>query len=135
MYLVEATTRHVNITRPRSFCSGHYHGGRLFGAARAMHGQWSLARRMAYVVGAPLVPLIRLRSTLNDVRQCGRTRELVPRMLPFLLVGLCCHALGEAAGIAWGPGRSGHRKYGLEFHRERHVSEADALALGFRRGA
>jgi hypothetical protein len=87
------------------------------------------------VVGAPLVPLIRLRSSLNDVKQCGRTHELVPRMLPFLFLGLCCHALGEAAGIAWGPGVSGHRKSDLEFHRERHVSDADAMALGFRRGA
>lgn len=134
MYLVESRTRHVNVTRPSSFCSVHYNGGRTFGAGRARSGRWKLAQRMVHVLAAPLVPIIRLRSSLRDVKQCGRTRELVPGILPFLILGLCCHALGEAVGIAWGPGVSGHRKSDLEFHRERHVSEADALALGFRRG-
>jgi predicted dehydrogenase len=135
MYLVEARTGHVNVTRPRSFCRSHYHGGRTFGAGRARDGKWNLARRMAHVVGAPLVPLKRLRSSMIDVKQCGRTRELLPRMLPLLLLGLCCHALGEAAGIAWGPGDSVLRKSDLEFHRERHISDTDAMALGFRQSA
>ena len=131
MYLLQARTRHVNVTRWGSFCGSHYHGGRTFGAGRAQDGQWSLARRLVHIFGAPLVPLLRLRSSMNDVKQCGRSRELLPRMLPYLLLGLCCHAFGEAAGIAWGPGVSGRRKSDLEFHRERHVSDADAIALGF----
>jgi predicted dehydrogenase len=135
MYLLRARTRHINMSRPRSFFSEHYHGGRAFGAGRARAGRWSLARRMLHVAGAPLVPLIRLRTSINDVRNCGRTRELLPRMLPFLLLGLGCHALGEAAGIAWGPGLSGRRKSDMEFHRDRHISEADAIALGFRPSA
>jgi predicted dehydrogenase len=135
MVLVQARTRHVNITRPRSFCTVHYHGGRSFGAGRVLAGRWSLARRMLHVAAAPLVPLLRLRGSIHDVKQCGRTRELLPRMVPHLLLGLCCHALGEAAGIAWGAGVSGARKSDLEFHRDRHVSDADAIALGFRPSA
>ncbi len=131
MYLLDASTRHVNITLPRSFFSANYHGGRAFGAGRARDERWSLATRMVHIAGAPLVPLMRLRSSIHDIKQCGRAGELLPRVLPFLLLGLCCHALGEAAGIAWGPGTSVRRHSDLEFHRERHVSDADAVALGF----
>ena len=131
MYLLEARTRHVNVTRLGSFSGAHYHGGRTFGAGRAREERWNLLRRTLHVAGAPLVPLMRLRTSVNDVKHCGRGRQLLPRMLPFLLLGLCCHALGEAVGIAWGPGSSGRRKSDLEFHRERHVSDADAIALGF----
>jgi hypothetical protein len=135
MYLLQARTKHVNVTRPVSFCHVHYHGGRAFGAGRARAERWNLLQRMVHVAAAPLVPLMRLRSSIKDVKQCGRTRELLPRMLPCLLFGLCCHALGEAVGTACGPGVSGVRKSDLEFHRERHVSDADAIALGFRQDA
>lgn len=134
LYLLQARTRHVNITLPRSFCREHYHGGRSFGGGRARAGRWSLARRLIHVAAAPLIPVLRLRSTLNDVKQCGR-RELLPAMLPSLLLGLYCHALGEAAGIAWGAGASSTRKSDLEFHRERHISDADAAELGMPQSA
>lgn len=134
MYLLQAKTRHVNITRPQSYCSANYHGGRAFGAGRARDEQWNLLRRCVHIGGAPLVPLMRLRASVNEVKECGRAAELLPRMLPALFLGLCCHALGEAVGIAFGQGQSVRRHSDLEFHRERHVSAADAIALGFASG-
>jgi len=131
LMLLEARTRHVNVSLPFSFCKEHYYGGRAFGAGRVCAARWGLLQRLARIAGAPLVPLVRLRSTLNYVKQCGRGGELLPRMLPALLLGLCSHALGEAIGIAWGPGASGRRKSDLEFHRERHISGAEAMAVGF----
>ena len=132
MVLVQAKTRHVNVTRFPSFWRLHYHGGRAFGASRAAHGRWTAGQRLVHVAGSPLVPLVRLRSIWKDAQQCGRA-SLVPRMLPWLILGLCCHAAGEALGIAWGASDSGRLKSDLEFHRERHISDADAAKLGFRR--
>jgi hypothetical protein len=87
-----------------------------------------LWRRLVYVCGSPLIPLVRLRRTLPKFYGTGR-RELVPRVLPALLSGLIPHAVGEAAGYALGAGDAERQYSFYEMRRRRHVSDEDRRAL------
>lgn len=120
-----ATTRHLNVSRLTSYVRAGFLGGRIFGAARAQQGGWSPLRRVLYIGGAPLVPAVRLRRTVPRIRRSARHRGLLPRILPALVIGVVAHALGEAVGLALGPGDATRRRVNFELDRLRHVSERD----------
>ncbi|MGH2957529.1 MAG: glycosyltransferase [Solirubrobacterales bacterium] len=116
-----AASRHVNISRLRSHLRSHYHGGRGFGAARSRFDAWSPARRLAYALAFPLIPLVRLRRLLPDVRRARVRSGRRPGLIPMLCLGLTCDALGEAVGYLRGPGRSRQLRLSIELERERHL--------------
>jgi hypothetical protein len=120
-----AKARHVNLSRLSSFVRGEFHGGRLFGAARARHGRWSALRRLLYAGGSPFVPLLRAPRVLRDIHRAGRQRELVPRVLPLLMIGLIAHSIGEAAGYVLSAGMAAQRRCSFELNRYRHVAPGD----------
>jgi hypothetical protein len=124
-----ARTSHVNISRLGSWVPHTFWGGRLFGAARARHNSWPAWRRLVYVCGGPLIPLVRLRRTLPLVYRTTRRGDLLPRVLPAMLAGLIPHAVGEAAGYAFGAGDAERRYSFYEMKRRRHVTEEDRRAL------
>ena len=123
-----AKTRHVNLSQLSSFIRGEFHGGRLFGAARARHGRWSALRRLLYAGGLPLVPLLRAPRILRDIRRAGRQRELLPRILPLLMIGLVAHTIGEAVGYIFSAGTAAQRRCSFELNRYRHVAPGDRRA-------
>jgi hypothetical protein len=131
MCLTSAKVSHVNVSRFGSFVYGQYNGGRSFGGHRAAESHWSAPRRILQAAAAPLVPLLRIRRILAHVRACGRTGQLIPRMLPTLFLGLAAHATGEAAGYLFGSGQAARRKSDLEYHRDHHVSTRDRLSMEF----
>ena len=118
-----AASRHLNVSRLRTHLASHYFEGRASGAARAGSQSWSAARRLAYALAFPLVPLVRLKRLLPDVRRVrarsGRRWGLTPR----LGLSLATDALGEAVGFLWGPGRSRQRLLTIELERQRHMSD------------
>lgn len=114
-----AKTDHVNVSRPSSFIAVRFHSGRLFGAARAEG--WGARRRVVYALGAPLIPAVRLRRFVRDLRLPGAPSRLLPRILPALMLGLVVSSFGELMGYAFGPGRSTHGREDIELHRELHV--------------
>lgn len=120
-----ARTSHVNISRLSSWVVHAFWGGRLFGATRARGMKWSRRRRLAYILGGPLIPLVRLRRTIPKIYRTGRQRELMPRVLPAMLAGLIPHALGEVTGYALGPGDAERRYSFYEMRRTRHITEED----------
>ena len=123
-----ALSQHVNVSLLSSYLGAEFHSGRLFGAARARHSRWPVWRRLLYVGGSPLIPLVRLRRILREIKRSGRQRELLPKILPALAVGLACHAVGEAAGYALGPGGAHQRRLTYELNRQRHVTTLDRQA-------
>ena len=130
LYLeAEARTSHVNISRLSSWVVHAFWGGRLFGAARAREKRWSVWRRLAYVCGGPLIPVIRLRRTVPVIYRTGRGRELMPRILPAMFAGLIPHALGEVAGYALGVGDAERRYSYFEMKRTRHVTAQDRQGM------
>ena len=113
-----ARVRHLNVSVPRSWLRERFHVGRAFSAARAR--PWPLWRRVVYTVGAPLIPLVRLRRLL-PVARSARGRPPLAKLLPALIAGLTVHAAGEAAGFALGAGRAWPVVTRIELYRERTV--------------
>jgi hypothetical protein len=96
---------HFNFSRWRSTIVHAFQGGRLFGGQRCRN--WRFGRRAVYVAGAPLVPFIRLRRIMSDLRESpDEYARLVPSRLPIFSSVLALHALGEAVGYAFGVGNA-----------------------------
>ena len=124
-----AVTHHLNVSLPLSHIQLEFYGGRGFGAERARYGRWSILRRLLYSIGGPLIPVVRLPRLIREIRRCGRQRELLPRILPALIVGLTASALGEATGYMFGEGAVRERRVSIELNRQRHLrSKEKAVA-------
>ncbi len=118
-----AKVKHLNPSLLSSYLGAEFHGGRLFGAARARYGRWSLWRRLLYFGGIPLIPIIPLRRILNEIRRTTLKSSLLPSILPSLIMGLISHSLGEITGYAFGVGNAPQRRLTIELERSRHIKK------------
>jgi hypothetical protein len=118
-----ARTFHFNVSRPTSWVVERSAAGRAYAASRA--AGWPFWRRAVYALGSPLIPLVRGRRVLRDIRRTGRSDELLPRILPALATGLALSALGELAGYAFGAGRAPRLIGEMEVRRMPHVRRGD----------
>lgn len=127
LYLeAKARTAHLNVSRLSSWIPERFYGGRRFAAARAR--RWSPLRRLLYTGGAPLIPVVRLPRILRDIRRSGRQVELLPMVLPSLIMGLLVSAAGEMVGYAFGEGKSMAWLSRLELHKVLHLTERESHA-------
>ncbi len=120
-----AKARHLNISRASSLIKQAFCGGRIFGDSRARNGHWPAWRRLLYIGGAPLVPLIRLRREIQMIHRIGQAGRLLPRIIPLLLAQLSAHACGEACGYAFGAGEVKKSYASYEIYRRKHITPAD----------
>lgn len=120
-----ARVRHYNVSLLRSLVRVRYHVGREFGASRVRRERWSRPRRLLYILGLPLIPILQLRLVLGWIRRCDREYQLLPRILPTLSVGVIAHAIGEVFGYAFGPGNARQQILAFEADIERHMTEPD----------
>jgi hypothetical protein len=91
-----ARSAHLNVTDRRAWLAERFGAGRTFATDRS--AQWPTWRRVVYTAGSPVIPLLRLRRALRDLRRGGGPR----RALPPLLAGLLASGAGEAVGYAVG---------------------------------
>jgi len=123
-----AKVHHRNITKLGSAAIEHFHNGRCFGGLRARG--WNPIRRLLYAAGSPLIPAIRLRRTLRDIRRTGH-EEILPRALPMIVSSLITHALGEMTGYLIGTGGAAREMSKYELDRDLYVDGlAEARAGG-----
>jgi hypothetical protein len=113
-----ARTHHLNFDRLLPSLAIRFHAGRAFGATRTRAGCWSALRRVIYAGGAPLSPLMRFGDILYHMTRTGRKRELLPRILPALVLLLAATALGEAIGYLFGIGHTYQKLDAFEFSGE-----------------
>jgi hypothetical protein len=113
-----ARVYHVNFELLRSWLPVQLHAGRIFASVRSRG--WPLSRRSLYALGSPLIPWIRLRHVLRQVRLRDHV-GLPASVYPLIAVGLLTSALGEALGYALGIGDASRSLGNYEFHRERHL--------------
>ncbi|HEU4463876.1 MAG TPA: glycosyltransferase [Gemmatimonadota bacterium] len=113
-----ARVYHVNFELLRSWLPVQLHAGRIFASVRSRG--WPLSRRSVYALGSPLIPWIRLRHVLRQVRRRDHA-SLPASVYPLIAVGLLTSALGEALGYALGIGDASRSLGNYEFHRERHL--------------
>ena len=97
-----ARTAHVNFRRWDAWLGAQFHAGRVFAAVRARNWPWW--RRVVFVGGSPLIPLVWL----------WRLWQISPA----LVIGLAVDGLGQLAGYAMGVGGSARKMARYEFHRE-----------------
>ena len=121
-----ARTHHFNYSRATAWLPATYLTARTF-AGRRVRG-WSAARRLAFALASPLIPLVRLRRCVRDFRR-SRVRPSVPQVLPALATALAVSAIGEAVGYLFGPGDAPWKVSAYEFHRDRQVTAHDRAAM------
>jgi Glycosyl transferase family 2 len=110
-----ARTHHLNFDRLIPSVVLRFHAGRAFGATRARAGKWSFMRRVLYAGGTPLIPLIRFRNVAHEMTRTGRKGELLPGILPALVLLLIATAVGESTGYLFGLGQTYRRLDAYEF--------------------
>lgn len=126
-----ARTFHVNVSRTSSWLVDRAAFGRAYAGARSE--SWPAWRRAVYACGSPLIPVVRLRRTLRDIRRTRRM-ELLPRILPALIVSLVVSASGEALGYALGRGGAARRVGEIEIHRMRYLKRDDRISTAIEDG-
>lgn len=114
-----ASVSHVNFATWSVWVRLRFHAGRAFAAARARN--WSVGRRMMFVLAAPAVPFVRLARIAGESRRADQPPGFLLNIAPVLWVGLVFDALGEVIGYVAGAGHTHDREWEWEFHRERHV--------------
>jgi len=123
----DARSYHVFITRLKPFLVEHFHIGRLLAATRRT--RWSPGRRLAYLCGSPLIPLVRLCRILAMIRKNDLQKDLLPGILPPLLAGLIAGAAGECAGYATGRGQAAEKSVDLDMNRWRYITDGEKAVL------
>jgi hypothetical protein len=123
LYLESAArVAHTNFTLWLSWIPAQFFNGRLFAGARVR--QMSHLRRMAYIAGSPLIPLVRLLRIAAAVR----SRPIAARFflsLPALIVGLAVDGAAQFVGYLLGAGDTVNRIGRFEFHRVQRITERD----------
>jgi hypothetical protein len=115
----KARVYHRNFELLPSLLRVQFHAGRVFAAVRS--SKWSALKRVVYTFGSPLIPLVRLRYVLGQLRLRGQHKRLPRHFYSTLVAALTMSALGEMAGFASGVGSASRKLCEFEFHRERHL--------------
>jgi hypothetical protein len=114
-----ARTAHLNVTRPRSWVRERLAAGRAFAGNQAEG--WPVGRRALYMLGAPLIPVVRFSRIRGYIRRTALPPHMAARLYPTLFAGLCLSALGELLGYAFGAGTSLRTISEMELHRRSHT--------------
>jgi len=113
---------HWNVAEPKAWIHERFLGGRLLGASR--RARWSRRRTLAYLLGSPLVPAIRLRRSLPALVSSSRAGLLPRATRSATIAGCIAWGVGEAVGYAFGAGRtSAARMLEYELHKVRYLHE------------
>lgn len=123
----DARAWHVFITRFKPFCIEHVYIGRLLASTRRR--RWGLPRRLLYIFGSPLIPLVRFVRIVGMVRRNGWAGQLLPGMLPSLLAGLAASAWGEFLGYVAGAGNADEGSVDLDMNRWRYITDDEKRQL------
>lgn len=121
-----AVVRHTNFALWRAWIPVQFFNGRLFAGARRR--EMSLARRVVFALGSPLIPLVR-GWRLWRATPRGALRRRFLATTPALAIGLVLDALGQGVGYALGSGDAVARVAHYEFDRFRYIRPADRAAL------
>ena len=106
-FYVEARAKvlHVSDSVARSAYKASFRRGRGFAAARSR--DWSLGRKVAYVVCSPVFPFRRLLQLRDNCRRFRKRHPILP-LIPAVLGLLVTTAVGECAGYLFGEGDPDH---------------------------
>ena len=92
---------HVNVAPLGHWIRERILAGLLIANHRA--GRWSLGRRIVYLCGSPLLPLVFIARVLPGVRRTVNAKRLPVSVLFWIGIGMSIKSLGEMAGYAGWP--------------------------------
>jgi Glycosyl transferase family 2 len=121
----KAKTKHLNQSQLVPYIGSCFYGGWLFGGKRAKYWKWSALRRLFYAGGAIFIPFVRFPRILKLIFRSGRNHELIPKIIPYLFLGLLVHAVGEGVGYALGPRSSAEKRCDYELKRRCFLTRTD----------
>ena len=131
LYLLpEISTNHINISRFSAWILQAFWGGKLYGGSRVEGEEWGALQRLIYVCGGPLIPVVRLKRLLPEIRPLTQQHSLMPKILPALVLNLLFHALGEVTGYVLSKGDAEDQYLEFEARRFEAISEKDRESLG-----
>ncbi len=113
---------HTNFSLWSSWLPVQLLNGRAFAGARRKAMTPSL--RLLYILGSPLIPLVRMFRTIRLTR-ASTLRARLLTTLPALMIGLALDGVGQLVGYVLGPGDAPERLASFEFARVNHVTERD----------
>jgi hypothetical protein len=119
--LIEPAARlaHLNVAALNGWLPERFLSGRFWAVARAR--RWPLARRVLYVLAAPLIPALIAGKALRS-GQWARHRRQMPRgTFAAVLVSALATAAGEVTGYVAGSGRTPVKLAEYELHRARYL--------------
>jgi hypothetical protein len=122
-----AVLYHTNVSLRSAWLAERWHAGRVFAATRARG--WNWVRRLLFTAGSPLIPVIRFRRILREIRRAGLHGRLLPGLLPTLAVSLLVSAAGEMIGYAAGAADSWSFVYRTELYKLDFVSARERAAI------
>lgn len=122
----DAISRHVNISNLGAYIYMDYLGQRSFASTRARVGKWPWFKRALFAGAAPLIPWVRLRRILRDIRRTGRQGEMLPQILAPLGLALIAGAWGEMLGYMLGGSDSAERRAPVELQRDQYLAKTDS---------
>ena len=115
-----AVIDHLNVTQLAPWLHERFLGGRLIAGQRAL--RWPWWKRLLYIVGSPLIPVVILRRIWRGVRLTRRRTRLPFGTLPALIIGAMVSAMGEMVGYAWGMGTGAEEQMTeYEVHKARYA--------------
>jgi hypothetical protein len=117
----KAVVDHLNVATPAAWVHERFLGGRILASAR--RARWSGARTLVYLLGSPLVPVVRWWRARDAIAQAHRSGLLPPWTRTATALGLVLWGAGEAVGYAAGAGGSAARMAEYEVHKARYADE------------
>lgn len=114
-----AQTAHLNFERALGFVQIAFYGGRYFAASRAR--KWNLKRRLAYIVGAPLIPFLRFWRIRSEWLRPGRREPQSLSFYFYLALALLTDGFAQLLGYALGEGKSMEQVFPFEHERTKYL--------------
>ncbi len=117
-----AQTRHQNVELFRSMLHLSYMKGRLGAASRVAAEDWPIWKRLVYVAGSPLIPLMYAPGFWRGLTRSRQPAGRLARTLPFLGLSLTVNAVGEVVGLLRGAEGIKPKMEAYELNRSRYLS-------------
>ncbi len=120
-FLLEPAARllHLNIAALRGWLPERFLSGRFWGNARSR--DWSTGRRLRYVLGAPLIPIMIAGRAIRSP-QWAHHQHLMPRgTLALVILSAVATAAGELMAYVAGEGHTPIWLAEYELHRARYL--------------
>ncbi len=121
-----ASVAHTNFSLWSSWIPAQFYNGRLFAGVRAR--QKSPSWRLMFVLGFPLIPVVRLWRIWAGLSSTALQIQFLG-CLHALSIGLAIDGIGQMVGYALGTGNALEKVAKYEVDRFKHVREQDRIEL------